>query len=135
MTKIRLDKELIKKICQKTGYSGKYVRERISKRANRLGISSEAVLVIWAKNLEFGTARYQRSLSPAIREEVRSTLLLDKNSSLNSVGNTFTKVKVVTRKENNLNKWYEKPLGIILIGVVVIIIGVLLTNFFGLTKP
>jgi len=133
--KRRLDQKLVKKICQKIGYSEKYICEQISKRANRIGISSEAWLVIWAKNLGLGTARYQRSLSPTIREEIMSAFPSNENFSSRSAGNTLNEVKIVTKREKYQKKWYEKPVGQILISVVIMIIEILLTNLFGLTKP
>lgn len=74
MSLLRLDQSLLGKIKQKTGKPEQYVREQISKRANNFGISSEAYLVVWAKNLGLGTASYQRLLSPHIQMEIRSIL-------------------------------------------------------------
>ena len=70
----RLDQEILLKIAGKVGKSEKYVREQISKRANRLGVSSEAAQIIWAKQLGIGTATAQRRLDPHIQEQVRSSL-------------------------------------------------------------
>lgn len=70
--KQRLDKNLLAKLIIKTGKSEKYLREQISKKANKLGIYSEAVLVILAKQAGIGTSRYQRLLSPHIQAEIRS---------------------------------------------------------------
>ena len=70
----RLDERLLEKLVGRVGKPKKYVREQISKRASRQGISSEAVLILWAKELGIGTARYQHGLQPYIREEVRDTL-------------------------------------------------------------
>lgn len=74
MGKSRLDIGLLKKLAEKTGKSVKYLREQISKRSNRSGISSEAALILWAKTMGIGTAVYKRSLPPNIQEEVRFTL-------------------------------------------------------------
>lgn len=70
----RLDPALLHKLIKKTRKKEQYVREQIAKRANRLGISSEAYLVLWAKQMEIGTGAFQRKLSPAIQTEIRETL-------------------------------------------------------------
>jgi len=74
MAKSRLDINLLEKLSDKTRKPVKYLREQISKRADRSGISSEAALILWAKNMGIGTAVYKRSLPSNIQEEVRSTL-------------------------------------------------------------
>lgn len=71
MSATRLDVGLVNKLVAKTGKSRKYVREQISKRASRLGISSEAVLILWAKEFGIGTSIYQRQQSAHVQEEVR----------------------------------------------------------------
>jgi len=72
---VRLDKRLLNKIHSETGKPVKYVRELISKRASRLGISSEAFQVLWAKKLGIGTAHFQRTLSSTSQQEIRDSLL------------------------------------------------------------
>ncbi len=74
MARQRLDAKLLAKLHAKTRKSEQYLREQISRRANRAGISSEAQLILWAKQLGIGTATYQRKLAPNIQEEVRSRL-------------------------------------------------------------
>jgi len=74
MAILRLDSKLLEKLTNKTGKSQKYLREQISKKANKLGISSEAAQILWAKEKGLGTASYQRKLSPGIQEEVRNSL-------------------------------------------------------------
>ncbi len=70
----RLNAVLLRKIAQKRGKSEKYVREQISKMASRLGVSSEAAQVLWAKQLEIGAAVALRRLPPYVQEQVRSAL-------------------------------------------------------------
>lgn len=74
MARPRLDPKLLKKLTEKLRKKEKYIREQISIRAGRLGISSEAFLIIWAKKEGIGTALYQRKLSPSIQSEVRDAL-------------------------------------------------------------
>ncbi len=73
-TKTRLSEKLLIKLVEKTGKPKKYVREQISKRAARLGISSEAAQIAWARDLGIGTANAIRNLDPHKQDQVRSTL-------------------------------------------------------------
>jgi hypothetical protein len=70
----RLDPRLVDKLVTKTGKPLQYVRERISKRAAKQGISAEAALILWAKEFEVGTNTFQRGLDARIQEEVRTGL-------------------------------------------------------------
>jgi hypothetical protein len=70
----RLDPVLLQKLAKKTQKKEQYLREQIAKRANKLGISSEAELVLWAKRMNIGTGAFQRKISPAIQTEIRETL-------------------------------------------------------------
>ncbi len=74
MARQRLDPKLLATLRAKTNKSEKYLREQISRKANRAGISSEAELILWAKRLGIGTATYQRKLTPNIQGEVRDGL-------------------------------------------------------------
>jgi uncharacterized protein (TIGR02391 family) len=56
------------------GKSEKYVREQISKQANRLGVSSEAAQIIRAKQLGIASTTAQRRLEPHMQEQVRQAL-------------------------------------------------------------
>lgn len=69
-----LDTELLRKIAKRIGKEPKYAREQISKRASKLGISSEAAQILWAKQLGIGTARFQRMVKPHIQQQVRDLL-------------------------------------------------------------
>ena len=70
----RLDPRLMEKLVTKTGKPLKYVREQVSKRATRLGISAEAAMILWAKEFGIGTSTFQRGLDPHIQEQVRAGL-------------------------------------------------------------
>ncbi|MBI4147752.1 hypothetical protein HY490_00505 [Candidatus Woesearchaeota archaeon] len=72
--KQRIDPVLLKKLSDKSGKSEKYVREQVSKKAGRLGISSEAALVLLAKEQCISAGRFLRKQSPHVQNEVRSTL-------------------------------------------------------------
>jgi hypothetical protein len=70
----RLDPGLVDKLVTKTDKPLKYVREQISKRADKQGISAEAALILWAKEFGIGTNTFQRGLDPHIQEQVRAGL-------------------------------------------------------------
>ena len=74
MGKARLDSKLLEKIAKRLGKKRTAVNVTVSKKAARLGISSEAALIILAKELDIGTAIYQRKLDPAKQAEVRDSL-------------------------------------------------------------
>ena len=76
MAKRRLDKKLLDKISDKLGIQQRAVNVKVSKKARKLGISSEAALVLLARELGIGTATYQRKLNPSIQTEVREALPL-----------------------------------------------------------
>jgi hypothetical protein len=70
----RLDIGLLKKVAKKTSKKLKYLREQVSKKANRLGITSEAALILLARDHGIGTATYLRKQSSGVQEQVRSSL-------------------------------------------------------------
>ena len=74
MPAARLDQALMMKLVRRTRKPLKYVREQVSKKAAKQGISSEAALILWARDLGIGTARFQRRLDPHMQEEVRAGL-------------------------------------------------------------
>jgi hypothetical protein len=71
---IRLDQHILEKLAKGIGKPEKYVREQISKRASRLGVSSEAAEILWARELHIPTARFQRNLPEPIQVQVRDLL-------------------------------------------------------------
>lgn len=74
MARGHLDRNILDKIAKKLGKKRTDVNVRVSKKAAKLGISSEAALIILAKELSIGTAHYQRKLEPAKQAEVRDSL-------------------------------------------------------------
>jgi uncharacterized protein (TIGR02391 family) len=74
MGKPLLDQKLLSKLGQKTGKSPKSLREQISRRANKSGISSEAAQILWAKEQGISTATYQRRLPLGVQQEVQNFL-------------------------------------------------------------
>jgi hypothetical protein len=74
MRRQRLDSVLLGKLKDKTGKELQYLREQVAKKASKLGISSEAYLVVWAKKFGIGTTNYQRTLDSSIQTEIREAL-------------------------------------------------------------
>lgn len=74
MRRALLDLKLLDKIGNKLGKKRKNISVMVSKRGAKLGISSEAALVILAKEQGIGTAVYQRRLDPSKQAEVRESL-------------------------------------------------------------
>jgi uncharacterized protein (TIGR02391 family) len=85
MTRGRLDRKLLQKIGDKLQKPRQVVNVKVSKKAAKLGISSEAALVLIAKELGIGTAHYQRSLPSMTLEEIRDVLLTGLQTSASSL--------------------------------------------------
>lgn len=70
-----LDEKLMQKLAKKLGKDDvAQVNKIVSRKASQLGISSEAALIILAKEYNIGTSTYQRSLGVAKQNEVRDAL-------------------------------------------------------------
>lgn len=69
-----LDSALVAKLAKKLGRSEQSIGVTVSKMAHKLGISSEAALILLAKQHGIGTAVFQRKLDPAKQAEVRDAL-------------------------------------------------------------
>jgi uncharacterized protein (TIGR02391 family) len=82
MAKQRLDPRLLAKLAKKTGKSAKYLREQISRRSGRQGISSEAATTFLNKQPTF------------VRDEVRSA------SAGNGDGSSRVHSSVATPSKN-----------------------------------
>jgi hypothetical protein len=68
----RLNVGLLNRMKDRSG--GKriqYLREQISKRASRQGVSSAAAQLVWAKELGIGVAGALAQATPEVRQEVR----------------------------------------------------------------
>lgn len=72
MPQKRLNEVLLKKMAAKTDKAEQYLREQISKKAGRQGISSTAAQLVWAKELGIGIANALHKVPADVREEVRS---------------------------------------------------------------
>jgi hypothetical protein len=84
MGKQRLDERLLSKIETKIQKSKQYIREKISRRAARDGISAEAAQVLLAKQYGIGTSSYFRNLPAYIQQEVRGALQAGDVASLST---------------------------------------------------
>ncbi|MBZ5672019.1 MAG: TIGR02391 family protein [Acidobacteriia bacterium] len=72
MAKVHHDLQLLKRLAIETGKPAQYLREQASRKAGRLGISSAAALVLWAKEEGVSITRALNKLPPDVRTEVRS---------------------------------------------------------------
>jgi uncharacterized protein (TIGR02391 family) len=70
--KIRLDQQLVEKLAKRLRKKPQYIREQLSRKAGRLGITSEAALVAWCQQEGMGTARFLNRQPPSVREEARN---------------------------------------------------------------
>jgi len=71
-----LDAKIMAKIAEKSGNKDIIaINKKVSRKASNLRISSEAALIIMAKELGIGTSTYQRKLDPTKQTEVRAALL------------------------------------------------------------
>lgn len=75
MARGRLDRKLLQKIGGKLQKTRQAINVLVSKRAAKLGVSSEAALVLLAKELGIGTAHCQRHLDSTKQGEIRDALL------------------------------------------------------------
>lgn len=67
MAGTRLDPGLVRRIAEKTGIKDASVRQQASRRAGRLGVRSEAALILWAQELGIGTTRHFNKLPPELQ--------------------------------------------------------------------
>lgn len=74
MARAQLDKEVLEKIAAKTGATVKSVRERVSRLASKLGIRSEAALLVEARRHGIGIARALRRLDSVAQAQVRDAV-------------------------------------------------------------
>jgi len=76
----------IKKLAKKTAKSKQYIREQVSRKAGRHGISSVAAQIVWAKEQGIGVTHALNNLPSEVREEVRSA---NKNGATPAGGRTI----------------------------------------------
>ncbi|MFQ5853092.1 MAG: TIGR02391 family protein [Candidatus Binatia bacterium] len=72
MPTARLNPDLLQKLTQKTGKPRQRLREKISRKASKLGISSAAAQVVLAQEEGIGITRFLNKLPPEVRQDVRS---------------------------------------------------------------
>jgi hypothetical protein len=71
MARVRLNQGILRKIAAMTGKNVQSVREKVSRMASRLGIPSEAALLVLAQRHKIGIGRALRRLEPVARQQVR----------------------------------------------------------------
>jgi len=74
MSHSRLQPALLQKLSEKLHKPKQRLREQISRRASKHGISSVAVLMLWANDVGIGIARYLNKLPQETRAEIRAAL-------------------------------------------------------------
>lgn len=74
MARTKLDHKLLDKIASKTGRKKSVLQSSVSQLAAKHAISSEAALVLMAKQQGIGTASYLKKLSTDVQAQVRQTL-------------------------------------------------------------
>ena len=93
MARLLLNPELLEKLERKTGKSKQRLRETISRKASKLGVSSLAAQLILAQEIGLSIAGPLNKLPPEIREEVR-------NVTASTVTSTQPRVAVSTRSSS-----------------------------------
>jgi uncharacterized protein (TIGR02391 family) len=76
MKNTKLDAGLLDKIVKASGKSKQYIREQISRRAGRRGVSSLGAQLLWARDLSIGTAHALNRASQSAQEEFRNAVRL-----------------------------------------------------------
>lgn len=66
----RLDQDILEKMARKLEKTQKYLREQISRKASKQGISSPAAQLMWARELGFGIGRALNK-HPEVRAEIQ----------------------------------------------------------------
>lgn len=102
-----LDQKLLLKIANKRGKQDiSSIRNIVSKKAAKLGISSEAALILLAKEHDIGTSTYQRKLDATKQTEVRDALpsLISQGISPTKNSNHSTRTKPGSRVKQAISK-------------------------------
>lgn len=109
-----LDRKIMLKIAQELGKGDIFaINGMVSKKASRLGISPEAALVIIAKNLNIGTASYQKKLDYNKQAEIRDALVVKRSSNKsNFIGSTARYSNVKSSKNEEILKLAPELYGI-----------------------
>lgn len=74
MARAKLDHKLLAKLATKTGRKKLVLQSSVSQFASKHAISSEAALILLAKQQGIGSAHYLKNLPPDIQAQVRDTL-------------------------------------------------------------
>lgn len=90
MARAKLDHKLLAKLATKTGRKKPVLQSSVSQFASKHAISSEAALVLLAKQQGIGSAHYLKNLPPDIQAQVRDTLpaMLDKPEPRRNLNNS-----------------------------------------------
>jgi len=110
MARGHLDKKILEKIADKLEKKRSAINVKVSQKASKLGISSEAALILLAKELGIGTANYQRKLDSAKQAEVRESLpvvFTQKNRNKKSTKSSTNQIEKPRNKKTILSAAIE----------------------------
>lgn len=126
--------ELIKRLSQKIGSTPKSVREQISRRALKHNVSEEAELANWARSEKISASSYIRTLTSDIKAQIYSQPVQPNNNKVSPT--SFRIIRIGKDEDKIYNQWWVQ---VFVLGttasIISQILGVLITNLMGLTKP
>jgi len=100
-----LDERLLKKVARKLNKRDlRDINVLVSKKANKLGISSEAALILMAKEFNISTSTFQKKLDPNKQAEVRDMLPILFEGRPDKLTKKLSKKLEVVKKYSGPNK-------------------------------
>ena len=100
MAKKQLDPNVLVKMANRTEKSQQYIREQVSRRANRHLVSSLAAQLLWAKELGLSITSALNRADSSVRDEIRSRQTVAISEANHTVRRDMRSVRL--KKEPNL---------------------------------